>query len=1110
MKVGFMVGKTYLRYVVGPQGGAVASNGSLSCYSSITRPSYAKSTGVAKTTYSERNNRNQGRDKSSTAASAVIFTASLEAVRVYSLRSGVLQHTLIPREGKMPLEVTALRVVPLDMVGTSTASATPLNTLNQIEQEGWMLLVGYHNGHVAVFSCGPTSNYGEPVCRFYALGHKIDTSVLSVAIDSQRACLCSGGQDTDLTVWDVVTQEPSFRLRGHRGGIVGVEFVPQRRPTGRLVVVTGSSDGLIKVWELSIRQCLQTIVASDTQVSSILIDATGSRLYCGLRESQLKVFNTEELTASSEMDKELGAVTEHGGVPRKHQKPITSFSFSYDGNFLLACTSKTVEIFRILSRDDVRRKVARKRKRREAKNSGNAPLNDVAEDDGDEPNAPGDEDRIEEKLPPTRITTDGKSEANDAGSKSTHSAHATAMEEMALLRTFFLDEKVRSACFVPPFPGMSGGRGSGSPGQLHIAVTFNNNTVRTFTTALTCGDPPAAAMWSLENLSMRHTMDYSGHQSDIRSLQFVDDDTTLLSLSSEKLMMWNISTKDPEEDHRNEHDFYDAVEANVKRGDKTGSLTCTSQVALDDAVAVAAIASNLCCVGRKDGSVLLVDLPAAETVFTDTAVHVGGVRHVTPLPDKSGFVSVGADRRMIVWTLAMVKAGSDAASSGSGSQAASHRHKNSSPDTPEPTDENGNGETDTKNMSLQLLQSAQLELTESPLFAVCSADGRFLAVGLQNTNIQLFFADTMKPYLSLYGHKLPPTAATFSTDGTLIASCGMDKALRLWGTDFGDCHRSIHAHDDYVTDVAFFRDTHQLLTVSLDGTLKHWDGDNWIMIQMFRQHQRGVWAVAATANSTCVATAGVDKCIRCFLRTSDIVFPAEEEERLAQEAMDEEAAKRAAMQSLNGIQHQQEVGVAGHATTATAAAAEKIMEALDLVSVELQRRKNDSDSAPPNPLLVNKTVWEYLWSIIESVRPSDLRHALSNLTSTHVDALLDYVEQMLKERAVLNYETAARILLALVGTPASVATTHIARVAVAGEVSEARGARRLAALRRMIAEGLDQSATRMDYNVSGLQFVRKILEDSEKARFFDVSKVQGYKQRYHSRVLHEEQRGEKH
>ncbi|KAG8341470.1 WD domain [Trypanosoma vivax] len=1101
-----MVGKTYLRYVVGPQGGTVVSNASLSSYSVLARATRAPLPALVTADGSRGVGRRRQNSRAAT-STAVLFVPGLESVHVYSVRSGVLQHSLTPANAKMPLEVTTLRVVALEEGKNPTAPplTSSQQSVTQVDEGGWMLLVGYHNGYIAVFSCGTTSNYGLPVCRFHALGHRIDTAVLSVAVDAQRGCMCSGGQDTDLTVWDLIAQEALFRLRGHRGGVVGVEFVPKQQlgQDDHSLVVTGAADGLIKVWNISIRQCVQTVVASDAQISSLSIDGAGKRLYCGLRESQLKVFNLEGLLD----DPDNGTIVEHGGIPRKLNKPITFISFSHDGAFLLACTSKTVEVFRVLSREDILKKVSRKRKRQGTRAS--AGVDGPNRDDGK-----GDEMNHEELTPKENISCNGKSDDNNLNgvekkerSDNKCVSGSTAMEEVSLLRTFFFDEKVRSACFVPPLVG-SGVDENGNR-RLHIAVTFNNNTVRTFETTLTTTDTQGASVLTLEDLAPRCAMEYGSHQSDIRSLKFVDNDAALVSLSSEKVILWSLSATEPQEELQNVHEYYDALEANVRRNDATGTLICTAQVPLEAAAAADAIASNLCCIGLKDGSVLLVDLPAATVVFSEPAVHVGGVRHVVQRPDKSGFISVGADQRLIVWTLALLKApsvsGVDPVPEAE-EQRNDKKRKGRRKEFDNSTEQGGygsgeqTGSGEVKGASLQLLQSMQLELTESPLFVACSPDKRLLGVGLQNTNIQLFFADTMKPYLSLYGHKLPATAIDFSTDGTLAASVGMDKALRLWGTDFGDCHRAIHAHDDYVTGVNFLQNTHQLITVSLDGTVKHWDGDNWTMIQMFRQHQRGVWAVAATANSTCIATAGIDKCIRCFLRSSDIVFPEEEEERLAQEAMDEEAARRVAMQNLDQLQ---EAGVAGHVTAGTVACAEKLMEALDLVSVELQRQENKEDTSRQHPLLVNKTVWEYLWSVIENVRTSELQHALWGLTSTHVDALLNYIEIMLREKAVLNYEIAAKILLSLVSTRATSAGRTIG-AAIAGEVSESYGARRLMALRCMIAEGLDRSASRVDYNIAGLQFVRQQLEEKEKTRFFDISKLQGYKKKYHSRALREE------
>ena len=71
-------------------------------------------------------------------------------------------------------------------------------------------------------------------------------------------------------------------------------------------------------------------------------------------------------------------------------------------------------------------------------------------------------------------------------------------------------------------------------------------------------------------------------------------------------------------------------------------------------------------------------------------------------------------------------------------------------------------------------------------------------------------------------------------DSTLLVSSSADKNIRIWGLDFGDCHKSIFAHDDSIMVVRFLPDTHMLFSASKDKTLKCWDADNFQHIQMLK------------------------------------------------------------------------------------------------------------------------------------------------------------------------------------------------------------------------------------------------------------------------------------
>ena len=73
--------------------------------------------------------------------------------------------------------------------------------------------------------------------------------------------------------------------------------------------------------------------------------------------------------------------------------------------------------------------------------------------------------------------------------------------------------------------------------------------------------------------------------------------------------------------------------------------------------------------------------------------------------------------------------------------------------------------------------------------------------------------------------KLPVLSLDISHDSKLIVTCSADKNVKIWGLDFGDCHRSIYAHDDSIMQIAFERDSHFFWTVGKDRQLKYWDAD---------------------------------------------------------------------------------------------------------------------------------------------------------------------------------------------------------------------------------------------------------------------------------------------
>lgn len=144
---------------------------------------------------------------------------------------------------------------------------------------------------------------------------------------------------------------------------------------------------------------------------------------------------------------------------------------------------------------------------------------------------------------------------------------------------------------------------------------------------------------------------------------------------------------------------------------------------------------------------------------------------------------------------------------------------------------------------LTLVHIRTLKMTDDVLSVRYSPNMKLLAVALLDSTVKVFYQDTLKFFLSLYGHKLPVLSMDISDDSKLIVTCSADKNVKIWGLDFGDCHKSIFAHEESVMQVAFEKDSHYFWTVGKDKMLKYWDGDkvNFVCDTSSRNHINSFW-----------------------------------------------------------------------------------------------------------------------------------------------------------------------------------------------------------------------------------------------------------------------------
>lgn len=230
-------------------------------------------------------------------------------------------------------------------------------------------------------------------------------------------------------------------------------------------------------------------------------------------------------------------------------------------------------------------------------------------------------------------------------------------------------------------------------------------------------------------------------------------------------------------------------------------------------------------VGTKSGRLLIVDVVIGE-IIEDIPAHESELWSICLFPDLRGCVT-GGDKTTKFWIFELIK---------------------------DPNDEN--------KKILSLLHKSTLTLDESVLGVRLSKNNKYVVVALLDSTIKIFFSDTFKFYLSLYGHNLPVLCLDISYDSTLIVSGSADRNVKIWGMDFGDCHRSLFAHDDSVMSVQFIPKTHLFFTCGKDGKIKQWDADTFQKILTLPGHIGEAYALAVSPNGKYLVTAGSDRVLR--------------------------------------------------------------------------------------------------------------------------------------------------------------------------------------------------------------------------------------------------------
>lgn len=241
-----------------------------------------------------------------------------------------------------------------DVKNTSQVCALAYDTNKTSQSRPDRFAAGYIDGSIRIWELGQR----DPIHKFRA--HNSAINYLNFGPD----LLLSGSADTSVILWDLVSDQSVTKLIAHKNQVIFAHLCAQKNKKLLDWCITIGKDSVLKIWNLTAKHSTQSVLVGKNEPCAAALSSTRNWLAIAF-EDQISFWSLD----MTNKDQPQLSATMIGQIDRSVKDRPVSLAWDPTGQYLACHGNKhsSIEIWKVLSEKELRKKQARKMKRKKEK-----------------------------------------------------------------------------------------------------------------------------------------------------------------------------------------------------------------------------------------------------------------------------------------------------------------------------------------------------------------------------------------------------------------------------------------------------------------------------------------------------------------------------------------------------------------------------------------------------------------------------------------------------------------------------------------------------------------------------------------------------------------------